>query len=113
MRLTTIPVRFEDYLAMRGLLPADPDLERCSGCIDGTPVITNDGNCETCMRYQFGYDQAEAAVARAMLGGAVTAALEAGVPSEIIRAAVNDALDDTTFAEGRMMGERKQRAGVS
>jgi hypothetical protein len=47
----------------------------------------------TCLRYSYGYDTAEELAARAALGGAVTALLDADVDVDLIRAAVNSAID--------------------
>lgn len=111
MQPVTIPTCFEDYLAVRGLLPADPKCQRCSGCCrEGLPIVTSDGMCESCMRYQHGYDQAEEIVAAAILKAAVTAALEAMVPPATARTAVDEAFADYTYEQGRQEGRHERVA---
>lgn len=94
--MADVPTKFEHYLAQweAEITPdrREPDRERCTGCLEGAP-ITSDGYCAECMRYRFGYDQAEEKVALAMLGGAVTAALDAYVESEVIVRAVHRAIE--------------------
>lgn len=77
---------------------------KCGGCMREAPRLTagkvshgiglRDGDCENCLRYQYGYDQAEWGVIRTMLGGAVRAAIRAEVAPSLIREAVDSAIDD-------------------
>jgi len=92
-----IPHRFEDYLAQHeAQTPAwrvDEERTRCFGCMTEGVPLTRDGECRECLQYRFGYDQAEETVVLATIGGAVKAALEAGVSSKLITGAVHDAIE--------------------
>jgi hypothetical protein len=92
-----IPASFEGYLRTVGVKELD-EAQQCTGCWrdggrwrDKTNVY-----CEPCMRYQFGYDQAEESVARRLIAAVVAGALDADTPVdvEIVRDAINDAIDE-------------------
>jgi uncharacterized paraquat-inducible protein A len=89
---------FEQYLAQHeaNMHPSQrrPDRTRCTGCCKEIELVTSDGECAECMRYHYGYDQAEAQVATAMIRGAVMATLEAEVPTETIVLAMHGAMED-------------------
>lgn len=53
------------------------DLEHCDECGEREPV-TSDGMCRECLRYHYGYAQAQEQLVEQTVGGAVTGALEAG-----------------------------------
>lgn len=92
----------------------------CHACALNAPRLTEgiskaghlrgDGECEACVRYKWGYDQAEHAATFAMLGGAVKGALDATISPALIRAAVDHALDrhleDDARNYGRMEATR-------
>jgi len=84
------PIRFEDYLAQR--TPGIPrEGDRCTACLKGKPISV-DGYCRECLRYHHGWDEAEEKVVDALIGGAITAALELGTSSELITLAVHRAI---------------------
>lgn len=78
----------------------------CQGCRREAPRLTRGipwkgatddarrggGDCEWCLRYHFGGDEAEAQTVRALIGGAVEAALEVEIPDELIRKAVDETI---------------------
>lgn len=86
---------FERYLDIRDPgPPPDRTPDRCTGCLrPGTPMST-DGYCETCLRYQFGYDEAQFGAVKALLGGAVKAAFHAGIDPDLIRRVVDTTIDE-------------------
>jgi hypothetical protein len=65
--------------------------DKCSSCSGPNPV-SRDGICRECLHYHYGYDEAEEQLVNAIMGGAVTAALDATVPSELIVVAVHRAI---------------------
>jgi hypothetical protein len=72
--------RFEDYIAewdanARPWLVGEHD--RCQGC-SGPDPVTRDGICRECLRYHYGYDEAEEALVNVMVGGAIKGALDTG-----------------------------------
>ncbi len=76
--MSTIP--FEQYVAeweekarRRGDTKAAKE-DRCTSCMRERPKLTADGYCHECLRYSWGYDDGEQGTAKAILGGAVTAA---------------------------------------
>lgn len=60
--------------------------------------------CVPCLRHFLGDDLAEERMVYALLGGAVRAAVEAHVHVDLIRAAVNEALDEAIRSEGEQIG---------
>ncbi len=95
--MSTIP--FEQYVAewerkarRRGDTKAAKE-DRCTSCMRERPKLTADGYCHECLRYSWGYDDGEQGTAKAILGGAVTAALDNSVSPVVIRQAVDDAID--------------------
>jgi hypothetical protein len=64
-------------------------------------VTAHHGDCFPCVRYQYGYDEAEENALKALLGGAVRAALEADIPAEHVAAAFQEAMQG--FHEEEMM----------
>ena len=95
--MTTIP--FEQYVAeweekarRRGDTKAAKEA-RCTSCMRKRSKLTVDGYCHECLRYSWGYDNAEETLVEALLGGAVTAALGNSVSPVVIRQAVDDAID--------------------
>ena len=65
----------------------------CTGCARKVALVASGAYCEACVRYSYGYDQAEATTAGALLGGAVKAALSASVSPKLIRRVVDEAID--------------------
>jgi hypothetical protein len=88
-----VPSRFEEYVD-RFFEPL-PKSSRCTGCFVGPAIARDTANsyCEPCLRYGWGFDQAEEKMVRALLGAAVAAALECGASKELVRRAVNAAVD--------------------
>lgn len=61
--------------------------------------MTADGYCDTCLRYSWGYDQAEEKVAVAMITAAVRGARDADVDPAMIVTAVQEALEEQLTAD--------------
>ena len=107
---------FKEYLAKwdAEARPRDGEAQdHCDQC-GGPDPITRDALCRACVRYHQGYDEAEEALAHAIVGGAVKGALEGYVSPEIIAVAVQRAFQEhrdrqeesafrwgATVAEGR------------
>ncbi len=105
-----IPTRFEDYLAHMNARPFEGQ-EECPTCGEHPATHTLPAArrhrvpiCHRCLHNFHGSDIAEERMVSALLGGAVRAALEAGVHTELIRAAVNDALDEAVRSEAEYYG---------
>lgn len=94
--MSTTTRTFEQYLSCWNAEPPRHETDRCPGCgrshKEEEPAA-NSGECRACMKYHWGYDQARDTMLDAMIGGAVRGALQAGVPSEEIVAAVARAID--------------------
>lgn len=94
-----VPASFEDYVDANYLLLVHP--RGCTGCHSG-PAIARDAvnsYCEPCIRYSWGYDQAEEKLIRMMIGGALRSAAASGASETLIRAAVEAALADAFYDE--------------
>ncbi len=50
--------------------------------------------CESCIRYAYGYDQAEVTAIRALIYGATREALKQEIPFDLLRRAMDEALID-------------------
>ncbi len=90
-----VPITFDDYLVTRGAKEVEP--QTCASCRPegGRWSLGDSVDCEPCLKYMHGYDQAEEVMVRRIVGAAVAAALDAGASLEFVRAAVDDALDDS------------------
>jgi hypothetical protein len=77
------------------------------GCLRPGKPITSDGYCEPCVRYMYGYDQAEEKAVQTLIGGAVRAALAMEIPAELIVLAVHEAIETDHQDE---MGKLADRA---
>lgn len=100
-----VPIRFEDYLRRENAEPF-ADGSTCPGCREYPTAYKVYGPndtfaCVPCLRHFHGDDIAEERMVHALLGGAVRAALEANADVELIRAAVNDAIDESVRQEER------------
>jgi hypothetical protein len=103
------PNTFEAWLA-REHGPAEPTLGKCQCCgADDERLIAD--YCNACLHYQYGYDQAQAGVLRAVVYGAVRGALDDDIPWPLIRDAVDqahtdylDANAESAFRIGRESG---------
>lgn len=69
----------------------EPDRTHCTGCLKKAK-LSRHGYCRECLRYSFGYDEAERAMLDALVGGAVRGALAAYVSPELIQEAVTAAI---------------------
>lgn len=114
--MSTMP--FEQYLAeweakahARGDTQAARD-GRCTCCMRKRTRLTMDGYCHECVRYSWGYDDAEETMTEAMIGGAVTAALDNMVAPELIRRVVDEAIDSHKDAMAEGMLRAMAKAGV-
>lgn len=95
---------------------------RCSACMREAPRLTvgkvddgfmiGKGDCDECLRYRFGYDEAEARVTRELLYGAVRAAIRAEVAPRLVREAVDRAVDDQYDAPAGEAFESGLRVGT-
>jgi len=99
--------RFEDYLRHEGAVPFK-DGSTCPGCLEhptaykiGLHNTTETLICECCLRHFHGHDVAEETAVRALLGGAVRAALQIEVDVALIRATVDAVIDDEIEREAR------------
>ena len=96
--------RFEDYLRHEGAVPFK-DGSTCPGCLEHPTEYKLDVNetriCEACLRHFHGHDIAEEIAVRALLGGAVKAALEIEVDAAVIRATVDAVIDEEIEREAR------------
>ena len=86
--------------------------DTCDGCREREPVTT-DGMCRECLRYHYGYDEAEERLVEATVGGVVKGALEGGAPPELIAIAVQRAMQryhereaDAAYRLGALGGGR-------
>lgn len=71
--------------------------------------LTRTGYCECCMRYCYGYDQAEELVTTALIGGVVKAALEQEIPRGVLKRAIE--AGPSAFEEEEREYEARLRAG--
>ena len=101
----TVPTLFEDYWTEwdRTAQPQSSDRDTCTSCLRKVKPLTRDGYCRECVRYDHGYDQAEEIVTTVLIGGAVKAALEAGVSSELVTLAVHRAVEEHRESEADEM----------
>ena len=99
---------FEVYLAAN--YGTWTDGGKCSACLQDAPRLTTgvhgvcEDYCEACVRYAWGYDQAEHHIVNGALGGAVKSLLEQEVDPGIIRTAVDAAIDNYRESEARSFG---------
>lgn len=113
--MNRVPIRFADYLAHVDARPGSYDV-KCPACGQGAAAYTvpaakaRDLICEGCLRHFHGHDLAEDTVVRAIIGQAVSGALEAGASADLIRAAVNAALDADIRREAEYYGLAAARA---
>jgi hypothetical protein len=96
-----VPIRFEDYLAVRGASEGDP--ASCTSCgRDGAHLRLEDAAgvyCEDCARYHHGFDQAEEKMVRNIVAAAIDAARGAGASDELVRAAIADAWSERVHVD--------------
>lgn len=75
----------------------------CTGCLRGE-AIAYDGvanrYCEPCLRYSYGYDQAEEKMIRSMVSAAISAARDSGAPLNVIARAVYDGMRQALADDG-------------
>ena len=103
-----VPISFEHYLDQREPVRDRWDHDYCDSCGAKGEFLSSDGYCRACLKYHFGYDQAQEKMVTAMIGGAVKAALEAGASAELIGVAFRRAMkgeqedwaDNEPFVEG-------------
>jgi len=98
-----VPRDFDDYLAANYGPMESVSTKACSGCGNSVAIVREcNGNvyCHGCLRYSFGCDAAEEKMVRAIIGGAVAAALGAGASEELVHLAVQDALGENVRVEG-------------
>ena len=113
--MNRVPIRFADYLAHVDARPNTSGTS-CPACGQGEASHTipaakaRDSICEGCLRHFHGFDLAEDIAVRAILGQAVRGALEAGASADLIRAAVNAALDADIRREAEYYGLAAARA---
>jgi len=95
-----IPHYFEDYLRHMHAV-ALTDGSTCPGCLEhptayqlSKPGTNQTSICECCLRQFHGHDVAEDTFVRGIIGAAVTAALDGGASVALVRAALQDALDE-------------------
>ena len=100
-----IPHAFEDYLRHECAEPF-ADGSMCPGCREHptTYKLRKPGHneapiCECCLRHFHGHDAAEDLFVRGIIGAAVTAALDGGASVALVRAALQDALDEHDRAD--------------
>lgn len=92
---------FDDYLVAEHARPVEGDDVRCDGCFRtdlrcwrrAEPGTNESVECEACLRYRFGYDQAQARTIRLMVAAAVSSVMDEGDP-DLARAAVFEGLCD-------------------
>jgi len=72
-----------------------------------------EGDCEACVRYRYGYDQAEATAVRALIYGAVREALKQEIPFSLLRGAMDEALIDDRDEEVEKQMRRRIEAEAS
>jgi hypothetical protein len=109
---TRVPRDFEDWRDREHHKTSPP--RTCDQCGAPDARWEHDGGtvyCKPCLRYQYGYDQAEEHAARALLGGAVKTALGECVSPALIRDVVEQAIDEYATQEVRAMREGMMRAG--
>lgn len=75
----------------------------CDCCGRKSKRLSWDGCCRECLKYMYGFDQAQAVVGRAILGGAVKGALKANVDAAVIRSVVDEVIDDAREQEADAM----------
>ena len=113
--MNRVPIRFADYLAHVDARP-NTSGTACPACGEHEATYTvpaakaRDPICEGCLRHFHGHDLAEDTAVRAIIGQAVSGALEAGASADLIRAAVNAALDEDIRREGEFYGLAAARA---
>ena len=102
---TTVPNAFEDYLRHEGAEPF-ADGSMCPGCGKHPtayklrkPGLNDAAFCECCLRHFHGHDVAEDRLVRGMIGAAVRAALDEGASDALVRAVLQDALDERDRAD--------------
>ncbi len=114
--MPTIP--FEQYVAEHeAKARARPGTQatndaRCTCCMRKRSKLTLDGYCHECLRYSWGYDNAEETMVEAMIGGAVKAALANVVPAALIRRVVDDAIDSHNEECAEQMVRAMAKAGA-
>lgn len=108
--MNRVPIRFADYLAHVDARP-NTSGTACPACGEHEATYTmpaaakaRDPICEGCLRHFHGHDLAEDTVVRGVIGQAVSGALEAGASADLIRAAVNAALDADIRREAEYYG---------
>jgi hypothetical protein len=114
--MNRVPIRFADYLAHVDARP-NTSGAACPACGEHEATYTmpaagnvRDPICEGCLRHFHGHDLAEDTVVRGVIGQAVSGALEAGASADLIRAAVNAALDEDIRREAEFYGRAAVRA---
>jgi hypothetical protein len=113
--MNRVPIRFADYLAHVDARPNTSGTS-CPACGGREAAYTipaakaRDPICEACLRHFHGFDLAEDTVVRGVIGQAVSGALKAGASADLIRAAVNAALDEDIRREGEFYGLAAARA---
>jgi hypothetical protein len=113
-----VPALFEEYVQHERATQFQ-DGSQCPGCLEhlvayslaspfpgGEPTLI----CEPCLRNFHGHDCREEDVVRALLGGAVKAALALEIDVALIRAAVADAIDDEIEQQARYYANAERRA---
>lgn len=106
-----VPIRFADYLALVNARQDTPSGIACPACGEHEATYTmpaagkvRDPICEGCLRHFHGHDLAEDTLVHGVIGQAVSGALEAGASADLIRAAVNTALDEDVRREAEYYG---------
>ena len=90
----TTTTTFEQYVATWNANTRNRDVpDHCPCCGNQRESLVRSGECEACMRYHHGYDQARDVMLDAMIGGAVRGALRAGLSSDAVLGAVARAID--------------------
>lgn len=113
-----VPTMFADYLHHERATPFH-DGSRCPGCLEHPVAFTIASPftgveptpiCEPCLRNFHGHDAREEDVVRALLGGAVKAALALEIDVALIRSAVDDVIDEDREREARAAAKAQLRA---
>ena len=99
-----VPLTFHEFVERRVEKVSADDRQSCDTCAEHLGFGYLDGepnpSCLACIRYHFGYEQAEEALVRSIIGGAVAAALATNVPEELVRLAFEDALRGAVRFDG-------------
>jgi hypothetical protein len=103
--------RWEDYLIAEHAEPVEGDNVRCDGCFRtdlkcwrrSVPRTNPDVSCEACLRYRFGYDQAQGSTIRCMVAAAVSSLIDEGDP-HLARAAVLEGFCEAEHERMKTMG---------